>query len=228
MARHHAAGARRAAEAERQADIERRQAAIDRRRQARFPPRGRRGQILAATLTLFNEAGYTTTTMPDIAAEAKASIGSIYHHFGGKEDLAAALYVEGLAHYHGALMADVLRERESAEEAVKELVRHHLRWVERNQGLARFLFAMREPDVVGRAQTDLKAMNARVFHAVQEWITEWVDAGELRELPIGVFYAIVFGPSQEFARQWLVGRLEESIDDVEGDLSEAAWRGVRA
>ncbi|HEX2125260.1 MAG TPA: helix-turn-helix domain-containing protein, partial [Thermoleophilaceae bacterium] len=58
-------------------------------------PRGRRGDILDAALLLFNEAGYNLTSVQEIAEAAEASVGSVYHHFDGKEDIAGAIYVEG-------------------------------------------------------------------------------------------------------------------------------------
>ena len=50
-----------------------------------------------AALELFVTKGFLATTMDDVRRRSGASIGSIYHHFGSKEDLAAALYVEDCA-----------------------------------------------------------------------------------------------------------------------------------
>lgn len=49
-------------------------------------------RILEAALTRFRERGYTDTTMSEIVAAADASVGSIYHHFGGKVELFDACY----------------------------------------------------------------------------------------------------------------------------------------
>lgn len=49
-------------------------------------------RILDAALQAFQERGFSETTMADIVAAADTSIGSIYHHFGGKEELFAACY----------------------------------------------------------------------------------------------------------------------------------------
>ena len=55
-----------------------------------------RDEILDAALACFNEKGFTATTVEDVRGRSGASVGSIYHHFGGKEQIAAAIYVEGL------------------------------------------------------------------------------------------------------------------------------------
>ena len=190
--------------------------------------RGRRGDILDAALKVFIEAGYSRAGIEDIGLEAPASIGSIYHHFRGKEEIAAALYVEGLADYHRGLLGELTVGHDTAEDAVKGLVRHHLRWVDENRDLARFLLTSREPDVVGATEQELRGMNREIFTAVRAWIERWEEAGEIESLPIGLFHSIVLGPSQEFVRHWLAGRVDMSIEEAERVLADAAWRGVRA
>jgi AcrR family transcriptional regulator len=46
-----------------------------------------RDQIVNASLKLFLEKGYQTTTIQDIIDAANCSKGGFYHHFGSKEDL---------------------------------------------------------------------------------------------------------------------------------------------
>jgi AcrR family transcriptional regulator len=205
------------------------------RRRGEFPrrgpsraERGRRGDILDAALKVFTEAGYTATGMQDIAYEARASIGSIYHHFKGKAELAAALHVEALADYHRGLLRELQHPEETAEAAVKALVGYHLRWVKRNRDLAAFVYTTREPDAFGNTAELLRHADRRILDAVGQWTARWVDAGELRALPLPVLHALVLGPSQELARHWLTGRVSESPESVEGELADAAWRAARA
>lgn len=49
-----------------------------------------RTALVRAALTLFGRQGFDGTSTREIAAEAKANIGSIAYHFGGKEGLRAA------------------------------------------------------------------------------------------------------------------------------------------
>jgi AcrR family transcriptional regulator len=191
------------------------------------PPSGRRREILAAALREFNAAGYTATSVHAIAAAAHASVGSVYHHFDGKEDIAGAIYVEGLRSYHRGLMVALRREPDSAEAAIKAIVRHHLSWVKRNRELARFLFTSRDPEVEGRTFDELRGMNHGLFQAVRRALERWVEAGEVQDLPMGLLYAVILGPSQEFSRHWVAGRVKQSIDAAEPVLAEAAWKAVR-
>ena len=49
-----------------------------------------RAALIRAALKLFGANGFDGTSTREIAAEAKANIGSIAYHFGGKEGLRAA------------------------------------------------------------------------------------------------------------------------------------------
>lgn len=48
--------------------------------------------LLAAAHDVFAEAGYADANVSDIVDRAASSVGSLYHHFGGKGDLYIALY----------------------------------------------------------------------------------------------------------------------------------------
>jgi AcrR family transcriptional regulator len=49
-------------------------------------------RILDAATEVFAERGFTAATMADIVDHSGASIGSIYHHFGGKKELFLAIF----------------------------------------------------------------------------------------------------------------------------------------
>lgn len=50
-----------------------------------------RAAILDAALELFSRQGYRATSIRDIASQASASTGSVYHHFRDKESIFATL-----------------------------------------------------------------------------------------------------------------------------------------
>lgn len=52
----------------------------------------RREVVIEAAVKQFSKAGYDSTTMRDIAAELDMLAGSIYYHFGSKEDLFLAVH----------------------------------------------------------------------------------------------------------------------------------------
>jgi AcrR family transcriptional regulator len=180
----------------------------------------RRQAILDAALQSFNEKGVAATTVDDVRRMSGASVGSLYHHFGGKEELAEELYVEILRDYQRGFLA-VLRRARDPERGIKGLVRHHLRWVRANPERARYLLRGRP------AESDaLREVNRELFRATAAWLEPYVEAGRVRRLPLDLTYAIMAGPAQEFSRNWLDGRMRSSGRAAERALADAAWRAL--
>jgi len=179
----------------------------------------RREIIIEAALQSFDATG--ETAIEEIKQRSGASIGSIYHHFGGRDGVAAALYIEILRGYQAGLLR-ALEGSGSAEEGVGALVRHHLRWVEGNPVRARYLLQ----SGAARLATgdELKQLNRGLAAAVAGWVEA---QPAIRPLRGEVFYAVVIGPAQELSRAWLGGRMQ-APGQLEDELAAAAWRAVRA
>lgn len=59
-------------------------------------------RILDAATQVFATKGFTAATIAEVVAGSGASIGSIYHHFGGKSELFLAIFEQ---------MADAVERR---------------------------------------------------------------------------------------------------------------------
>jgi AcrR family transcriptional regulator len=183
--------------------------------------RDRKQEILDAALRGFAEKGLAGTTVEEVRERSGASVGSIYHHFGDKEGIAAALYVAALSDYQDGLLA-ALAAGDDAERTVKQLVRHHLRWVAADRDRARFLLSGRPP----RAAGEIAELNRGAFRATSTWLDDQVAAGCIRPIPFPLFYSVLIGPAQEFCRHWLEGRVHISMRTAERELAAAAWRSL--
>jgi AcrR family transcriptional regulator len=186
----------------------------------------RRDSILEAALQCFNARGVSATTIDDVRERAGASVGSIYHHFGGKEQLAAALHVEGARSYQGGFLASLEKQR-SARAGIQAIVRYHLRWVADHPDLARFMLGGRDTEVAAPAAPELRELNRAFFAAIAAWVEPHARRGALRPFAVDLYDALVLGPAQEFARHWLAGRTTTSLREAEPALVAAAWNAVR-
>ena len=74
-----------------------------------------RERILEASLILFVDKGYFNTNIPDISKLSSCSVGSIYHHFLNKEEIASVLYSEGISEFREFLSSKLMREDGSTE-----------------------------------------------------------------------------------------------------------------
>jgi len=189
--------------------------------------RARRRDILGAALALFVERGVGVTTIDDIRERSGASIGSIYHHFrGGKDGIAAKLYLETISEYQAGFLA-ALRRHDQAATGVRATVRYHLDWVESHRDAARFLFNYGQVELPSRTNDDLAELNRHLFAEVRTW-ADRVGAAELMDLPIDLATAIWLGPAQQFARGWLSGGGTSTIHQAGAVLPDAAWAALAA
>jgi AcrR family transcriptional regulator len=188
-------------------------------------PPSRRSVILDAALAEFAARGVAATSIEDIRRRSGASVGSIYHHFGDKDGIAGALYLEGLSRYQRGF-TNVLDETSTAREGVERCVRYHLSWIDSRRDLARFLLLARDARVVVAAEKPLRDLNRTFFGHVEGWTRPRIADGELRDLDPELMYALWIGPSQELARHWLAGRSRASLTDSADVLADAAWRSL--
>ncbi len=180
-----------------------------------------------AALAEFTAHGVIEGSIAGIRRRSGASVGSIYHHFASKEDIATTLYIEGMRDYqHGFVVA--LAEAGSTRAGVEGAVLHHLAWIAQHRDVARFLLLERDARVIAASSDALRHLNRRFFRAVLDWTEPRVKAGELRELPPELLTALWIGPSQDLARHWLAGRSRISLSDAAPELAGAAWRSLTA
>src|SRR5262245_6457081 len=118
----------------------------------------RRRAILDAALACFSTMGYDQTTLADIRQRAGASTGSIYHHFGSKEQIARSLYLDAVQDTQDHGIAALLRTR-TGRTGIEAQVHAYLDWVEANPDRARFLLWMRHADFLTPGEPELDALN---------------------------------------------------------------------
>ena len=186
----------------------------------------RKSAILAAALRVFTDKGIEAATIDDIRLRAKASVGSIYHHFGTKEGIAAALYSDALDDYWARLLAGA-GAAATPRAAIHALVATHMGWIVTKPDMARFLFARMQVLRPEHEQAVRKRTSGH-FKALLALVKPWLEDGQLRRLPAELYGPLLMGPAQDLARQWLDGRLRGDPYQFVPALSDAAWRCLAA
>lgn len=181
----------------------------------------RRRQILDAALRVFLKKGYGATRIEDIRKGSRASTGSIYHAFDGKEAIAAALFVEANEGWAQATRR-ALAAAQGAEGPIRALVEGLVDWGLSRPDLFRFMDDMRflEPRLAGKlAGEDGQTAAARTYR-------DQVSRGQVRDIPWSVARALILGPAYDYLRRGAGAIL--AADDDRRLLSEAAWNAVKA
>lgn len=164
--------------------------------------------------------------MADIRSESGASTGSIYHHFKSKEQLAAAVFLEGIARYQKGFLLE-LKKHTDAREGILAAVRFHLDWAARNPDWARFIFESRRSQFIESAKAEFRQLNTAFIEQAGAWFKNHMAKSTIRELPRDLFIIVLLGPAQEFLRLHLHHQTTTPIEKAADMLGKAAWRALR-
>ncbi len=191
---------------------------------------GRRAElkrdIFRKALRLFNEQGIEATTIEMIRAECDTSVGAIYHHFGNKEGLVAALFFTALED-QARLRDACLAEATTTEEGVRALVYSYVDWVENQPEWARFQYHARHAVTRGPHKEELADRNRTRNQGLRTWLSESGRAAELIECPAELLPSLIIGQADSYCRAWLSGRVQGSPKACRELLAQAAWRSIR-
>jgi len=186
----------------------------------------KRKQIITAALNCFTEIGVADTRMSAICRRSNASIGSIYHHFKSKEQLATAVYLDGIKDYQNGYI-DVLEKQTHAEDGIFKVVEYHLNWVVDHPDWARYLFKERHATFLGENKQIFDQLNKAFFKRAADWFKTHIRSGMFKKLPSDIFMSILMGPCQAFSSQYLFDQTCSDINRACQDISDAVWNALK-
>ena len=189
-----------------------------------FAPRER---ILAAALKLFVEQGYFNTNVPDLSRESKCSVGSIYHNFKNKEEVATALYEEGISAFRKALEQS-LKQNQDIEAVIKTVVRSFMQFSEVNHQLSRYIWLCRHNEFMSGiikhpTMVGFDKLGRNLTHSIKEGIRQ----GKLRRLRANIIWSILFGIPLAYVRDWLDGYNDAAPSKASEEIADACWRALK-
>jgi len=192
-------------------------------------------QILLVALQCFTEHGTAGTTIEMIREASGMSVGSLYHHFGNKDKIAAAVFIQGMREFAELLNRylsessneEVLSASTKVEQGVKAIVYANVDWIAENPDWARFVFHHRS--IVSKAGAGNKlAGDMQVFYQqIISWFRPYAQQGTLRPLSIELLSSLITGPCHDYARHWLAGRYQSPLLEQREEFARAAWNAVK-
>lgn len=195
----------------------------------RFP--GRRAalkrEILEHALYCFNELGVEATTIDAIKARCDTSVGAIYHHFGNKEGILSALFFAAQDDQRHRLEQE-LAGANSLREAVYSIIWSYLDWVVDNPEWARFLYQARSPVAKGPFQEELTNRNIQNYRKLKERLISFGNDDIKIVQPFEMLFSLIIGPSENYCRAWLSGRVKTSPQEYRKEFAESVWRSLQS
>jgi AcrR family transcriptional regulator len=184
-----------------------------------------RERVLAGAAALAARDGFDELSIAALSGTSGVSVGSIYHHFGSKVGVLAALLV-GIVQSNQAVLLDALeRHPDDPRGGVLAVVDAQLRWVQDHRDDARLLLDHRD-QLAGHTQ--VRKLNQRFLKINRAWLDRQARAGRLPELTVEIAHAIVFAPAREVTRLWLTKRGFRDPTTFSAALGHAAWAGLHA
>lgn len=184
----------------------------------------RRRAILDAAQKLFLDKGYASTTISDIREASGASVGSIYHAFGSKEAIAAALVERSVFGWTAA--TERARRGGAIEDLIRATVEGLLHWSANDPESFQIMDELRSIGERGQAGERLAALLAQGRAESRAVIEAHASRGEIRNLPWRLAQALVLGPSYEYLRSCRGRPPADDLEAIVAHLSDAAWKSL--
>jgi AcrR family transcriptional regulator len=179
------------------------------------PTKQRRGEetkqrLLAAALKT-HESG--DLAVQSVLAESGVSLGSLYHHFGSFDGLAASLYAQCMAELLDHILEALERAR-TARTGVQAVVTAYLSFVQDQSPKARFIHASAYASYLPTHATMIAETKTPRMTRMAAWLAPHVAAGAIADLPDPLTEMLLIGPVAELSRRWL--------NNTDIDLAKAA------
>ncbi|NWF30277.1 TetR/AcrR family transcriptional regulator [Streptomyces sp. PKU-EA00015] len=194
-------------------------------------PKQQRGEVtvdrlLTAALEVYASSGQQGFTVNAVTEASGVSLGSLYHHFGSFDGLAAALYIRCMEELFDELTAAVTRTR-TAHTGVRALVRAYLRFTEERPAAALFIHASAYSGYLAAHADRIRAAKAVMLGGIVDWMRPRIEAGEILPTPEPLIEALVIGPVAETARRWLSNTYDIDLAQAARILPDRIWRSLR-
>lgn len=188
------------------------------------PPGQIREKILGASLVLFTQRGYFNTSVPGIARTAQVSVGSIYHYFKDKEDVARALYVGLMEGLQGELDR-IAQQHITAHDRCRAVMAMLFDLTESNREAMDFMLYAKHREFL---PSERPVCSSKPFETMREFVKSGMTQGDIRNIDLMVATSCLFGGAIRLITARLDGVLTEPLPDRMDSVWECAWRSVAA
>jgi len=187
----------------------------------------KRRQLLDAAVRVFARKGFHASRVGDIAEEAGAAHGLLYHYFNSKDEVLEAVF-----HENWSLLQQRIASVEETDEPATDQLRHITAIVLRTW--------LHLPDVVtvvvrefGRSPELAERIGdlAQPIEVIERTIERGIARGEFRsDTDPRIAATAVYGSIDEVLTGWVLGRLpsrEEDVAKAEKTLLEVSLTGLQ-
>lgn len=182
--------------------------------------------MLEAALQLFVEQGYFNTNVPDISRLSRCSVGSIYHHFLNKEEIADQLYNNGIEQFRRGL-SEVIDPEADLASTIRTIVVTFLQFAESHLLLSRYLWQARHSEFLSAKVRKPTVIGFDVLgRRLTKLVKNGIRRGEIPPMNAEIFWTIVFGMPLSFVRDWLDHCTRQTPSQAAPAIANACWAAL--
>jgi AcrR family transcriptional regulator len=185
--------------------------------------RSSREDIMAATIRLFSERGYTSTSMRDIGQAVGLLPGSLYVHITGKEQLLGDIVESGIDRFVADCGAAL--EEEGADARLRAAVRAHVHIIAASAEHVRV--ALHQWKYLTGARREVVVEKRRRYEDIfKRIVDDGVRAGELDAgLNARIAVLSIIG-TLNWTSEWFDAAGPETADQVADEITDMLLRGL--
>ena len=185
----------------------------------------KKDQIIQKALELFASKGFYSTTIPDIAASLKMSVGNMYNYFKSKDILAHEV-IKFVSFYFGKKLREINDQDISTEEKTKKIVKVYFNIAVTNpEMIDYFLRVYLSTREVFKNGCEGMICVSEFVTEVMVYFEEGVRCGDLRDQEFfsafGLFMGYLGGMVFLNGEEMLPRNLEEYAEDVSFNIYKA-------
>ena len=184
----------------------------------------KRVDILRAALQLFSERGFSGTTVPEIAVQAKVGAGTIYRYFASKDELVNVLFQECMRDLAEALKLDEGQAAAAVRDRFRYFVTSMFRFALQKERVLAFIDAHSGAEVL---DSESRRCFEDFLDVIRSVLDEGKAKGEIAPLPSDALIAIVYGSIVKLVHAMKSGKVETSPELI-ADAELCCWNAIRA
>jgi AcrR family transcriptional regulator len=179
-------------------------------------------KVCSTFLKLVSKRGYHNTPMSMLSSESGVAIGTIYHHFSGKEDLTAALYLDLKERMGAAISKDADKAKTPKDKFMKIWNNLFEFYAANKEGFLFLEFC--DNNVLIDAKTAKKGEG--FMQPVVNFINEQIKAGKFRKIGMETALAFIHGSVVSLVKLKLTGKATVSAKTAE-EMADATYTGLK-
>ena len=181
-----------------------------------------REKILGTALQLFTTKGYFNTSVQDIRRAADISIGAVYHHFPGKEDIAKALY-SNLLEKSTREFQEIMGRYDTAHDRCRAVMALLFEWTESNPAEMGFMLYAKHREFIPSA---IPICSSKPLTMMREMVQLGIANKEIKDMEIVLVTSCLFGGMFRMINLRLDCTVQGPLSKHLDTIWECAWRGV--